>query len=149
MLFGAAAVAKGGVIKTAQRLALVAASLMLLAGGIAAGAIQHTRPVKPHLEIAATTTAKNIAFDTKCLAAPAGQGFTIDFENQDAGVPHNVDVYAAAPPGGSHLAGAKDASDVLIGPGKTTYDVQSLKAGTYYFQCDIHPTQMFGTFVVK
>jgi len=93
--------------------------------------------------------AKNISFDTKCLAAPASQAFTIDFDNQDAGVPHNVDVYTAAPPGGSHLGGAKDASDVLIGPGKTTYDVQPLKAGTYYFQCDIHPTQMFGTFVVK
>ena len=31
----------------------------------------------------------------------------------------------------------------------TTYQVSALKPGTYYFQCDIHPTAMFGTFIVK
>jgi len=65
-------------------------------------------------------------------------------------LPHNVEVYSASPTsGGTRLAGAKDASDVITGPAKTTYDVQPLKAGTYFFQCDIHPQQMNGTFVVK
>jgi plastocyanin len=31
----------------------------------------------------------------------------------------------------------------------TPYDIPPLKAGTYYFQCDFHPTSMFGTFIVK
>ena len=46
------------------------------------------------------------------------------------------------------LAGAKDASDILVGPAKATYDSGPLKAGTYFFRCDVHPTQMTGTFVV-
>src|SRR5207249_4322446 len=37
-------------------------------------------------------TAKNTAFDTNCLAAPAGKGFTVDFTNDDA-VPHNVEIF--------------------------------------------------------
>ena len=35
------------------------------------------------------------------------------------------------------------------GPATTTYSVPALKSGTYYFQCDVHPTTMNGTFVVK
>ena len=35
-------------------------------------------------------TAQNIAYDKSDLGAPAGQPFAIDFNNQDAGVPHNV-----------------------------------------------------------
>ena len=75
----------------------------------------------------------------------AGTTFTIAFDNKDATI-HNVDIYTSQ--GGSHLAGANGASDVVSGPASTTYNVPALQAGTYYFQCDIHPTQMFGTFVV-
>jgi plastocyanin len=96
-----------------------------------------------------TVVAMGVAFDQSCLAAPSGQAFTIDFNNMDVGTQHNVDIYTKAPlDGGAHLAGAKDASDVVTGPATTTYDVAPLKAGTYFFQCDVHPTQMFGTFVV-
>jgi len=95
-------------------------------------------------------TAKGIAFDTNCLAAPAGKAVTIDFSNQDAGTPHNVDIYTTSPTsGGTHLAGAKDVSDTVTGVASTTYDVSPLKKGQYYFQCDIHPQQMFGTFIVS
>ena len=91
--------------------------------------------------------AQGIAFDQTCMAAPANTAFTIAFDNKDAGVPHNVDIYSAAPPGGSHLGGAAGPADVVTGPGTTTYDVGPLQPGTYYFQCDIHPT-MNGPFVV-
>jgi plastocyanin len=89
--------------------------------------------------------AQNSAFDKDCLAAPAGQAFTIDFTNDDAGVPHNVDIYDQQ--GGTHLGGAAP-TEFFTGPGTTTYDVDALDAGTYFFQCDVHPTAMFGTFVV-
>ena len=93
--------------------------------------------------------AKGIAFDTNCLAAPAGKSFTVDFDNQDPATPHNVDIYSASPAsGGKHLGGAKDASDVVLGVATATYQVSPLKKGTYFFQCDIHPANMFGTFVV-
>ena len=92
-------------------------------------------------------TAKNIHFDTNCLAAPAGQASTLTFHNDDAGVNHNVEIYTKK--GGSRLAGATGATDFFPGVASKTYPVPALKAGTYYFQCDVHPTAMFGTFVVK
>jgi plastocyanin len=97
---------------------------------------------------ALSISASGIAFSTDCLAAPAGQAFTLAFDNKDAGVPHNVDIYTDSS-GTTHLGGAKDATDTIIGPAQTTYSVTALKAGSYYFRCDIHPTVMFGTFVVK
>ena len=38
----------------------------------------------------------NTAFDASCLAAPANEAFTIDFDNMDAGVPHNISIYTDA-----------------------------------------------------
>jgi plastocyanin len=29
------------------------------------------------------------------------------------------------------------------------YSVPALTAGNYHFHCDVHPTQMYGTLVVK
>ena len=94
--------------------------------------------------------AKNIHFDTDCLAAPANQAFTISFDNQDAGVDHNVEVYSKPPAkGGTRLAGATGATDFFSGVATKDYHSAPLKAGRYYFQCDVHPTAMFGTFIVK
>ena len=91
--------------------------------------------------------ASGIAFDTNCLAAPAGKAFTIDFDNKDAGTQHNVEVYDTQ--GGKRLFGATGPTDTVTGPATTTYRVTPQKPGTYYFQCDVHPTQMNGTFYVK
>ena len=85
--------------------------------------------------------AQNIAFDKDCLAAPADTAFTIEFDNQDAGVPHNVAI--SATDGTPEFKG-----ELVTGVEDTTYDVDALAAGTYEFHCDVHPSQMQGTFVV-
>jgi hypothetical protein len=100
-------------------------------------------PSGTKLEIAAS----GIAYDKRCLAAPANQAFTVTFTNRDAGTPHNFEIFTD-PSAATRLGGAKDATDVVVGPGSTTYDVQALESGTYFFHCDIHPTQMSGTFIV-
>ncbi|HEY3210806.1 MAG TPA: cupredoxin domain-containing protein [Actinomycetota bacterium] len=100
------------------------------------------------LQISAPTGASAAGFDKSCLAAPAGKAFTIDFNNQDTGTPHNVEIFTDSS-ATNRLGGAKDASDFIVGPGTATYKVDTLKAGTYFFRCDIHPTVMTGTFVVK
>ncbi|MEA2613195.1 MAG: Cytochrome oxidase, cbb3-type, subunit, partial [Chloroflexota bacterium] len=39
-----------------------------------------------------TITAQNIAFTTATVTAPAGAAFTLSFDNQDAGIPHDVQI---------------------------------------------------------
>jgi plastocyanin len=94
---------------------------------------------------AATTvqiSALNIAFDTTTIQAPAGQPFSIDFDNQDSGIPHNIDI--KDPSGNSVFKG-----NIVTGPTKTTYQVPGLTKGTAYtFNCDVHPN-MTGTVVVQ
>jgi plastocyanin len=91
--------------------------------------------------------AQNIAFDPTCLIAPAGAPFTINFDNKDTGAAgtHNVDVYDKNPAdGGTSLA----ALVPKPGPFQEPLNVGALDAGSYYFQCDVHPLQMFGTLAV-
>jgi plastocyanin len=92
-------------------------------------------------------SAQNIAFDKNCLAAPAGKAFTIEFNNKEA-VPHNVEIFTDSS-ATNRLGGATGPTDTIAGPATVNYKVDALKAGTYYFHCDVHPTVMFGTFVVK
>ena len=92
--------------------------------------------------------AKSIAFSTACIQVPAAGTTQLVFTNKDAGVPHNIEVYTD-PSATTRLAGATGASDVITGPASTTYQISGLKPGTYFFRCDIHPTQMTGKFVVK
>jgi plastocyanin len=93
-------------------------------------------------------SAQNISFSTTCLAAPANRAFTITFENRDANISHSVRIFSANPaqdPSAKSLFRGK----IFPGPATITYQVPALPAGTYFFHCDIHPTRMFGTFVVS
>ena len=113
-----------------------------------------TMPMSPSASTAAAActpkgtalklVAHNMLFDTACLAAPAGKPFTIAFDNQDPAIPHNVSIYTD-----DSATTALFNGDVVTGPKKVTYDVPALDAGTYFFRCDVHPTTMTGTFVVK
>jgi len=86
-------------------------------------------------------TAQNVAFDVKTLTAPADKPFTIVFDNKDAGTPHDVDILGAS---GAKVFDGKD----FPGVAQKTYDVPALKAGTYKFECSIHPALMNGQLTV-
>lgn len=92
-----------------------------------------------------TVVALGIAFDQDCLAAPADTPFTIVFDNQDADIPHNVAIYPRA----SELTSPLLRGDIFTGVATMEYTGEALAAGEYFFQCDVHPLQMNGTFVVK
>lgn len=94
--------------------------------------------------VSVTVSAEGISFDESCLAAPAGQSFTIEFTNNDAGIQHNVAIYTDESATESLFIG-----DIFQGVDTMTYEVQALDAGTYFFRCDVHPGQMTGTFVAK
>jgi mono/diheme cytochrome c family protein/plastocyanin len=84
--------------------------------------------------------ALNVAFVNQSLSAPADTPFQIEFDNQDAGQPHNIEIKDAS--GASAFKG-----DIVTGPTKTTYNVPALKAGTYPFVCSVH-ANMTGTLTV-
>lgn len=98
-------------------------------------------------KIALDEVAANILFKNTCLVAPAGQDFSVNFDNTDAGTVHNM-AFSTDPSYSSPLF----TGDPVTGPGKVTYDVTKsggpLDAGTYYFRCDYHPTTMLGTLVI-
>ena len=110
--------------------------------GVGGGAPTGPPPCQPEgTEL--SISAQNLAFDTDCLAAPAGEPFTIDFNNQDT-VPHNVAIYTD-----------ESATEVLFqeppfpGPETVTYEPDPIEEeGNFFFRCDVHPTTMTGTFVV-
>jgi plastocyanin len=93
-------------------------------------------PVDAILEI----SAQNIAYDTDTLEAPADTPFQIVFANNDAGIPHNVEIKQN---GQSVWFG-----DIFNGVETRTYDVPALPAGTYGFICTVHPN-MTGTLTVR
>jgi plastocyanin len=100
------------------------------------------QPEGTQLEI----TAQNISFDKDCLAAPADTPFEIHFTNDEPpGIPHNVHLYTDESATES-LGGAQGIQDTIEGGQSTTYQVDPIEAGNYYFHCDVHPT-MNGTFV--
>lgn len=86
-------------------------------------------------------TADQLKFSTDRLEVPAGKPFVIEFENKDA-VQHNV---AILDKDGNELF----KGEIFAGPKTMQYNVPALDAGEYTFQCDVHPTVMFGTVVAK
>ena len=94
----------------------------------------------PSAEVVAIA-ALNIAFDPTELTAPADTAFTLSFDNQDAGIPHDVQIKDAA---GTVVF----KTDVFPGAEKRDYSVPALAAGAYPFVCSVHPN-MTGTLTTE
>jgi mono/diheme cytochrome c family protein/plastocyanin len=84
--------------------------------------------------------ASGTAFVNGTLSAPAGKPFQIEFDNQDTGIPHNIQIH-------DESGAATFTGDIVTGPIKVTYNIPALKAGTYPFVCSVHPN-MTGTLTV-
>jgi plastocyanin len=89
-------------------------------------------PAFTRQNVTISLVASNFAFDQKTITAPAGAHITLNFQNNDAGVPHNVAVY--------------DSTGAQVFKGYT-FDAPDL-SGKYKFSCDHHPS-MTGDFVVS
>lgn len=85
--------------------------------------------------------AENLAFDKELLEFPQNSAVTLVFENRET-VPHNVSIYEEE--GGEAIF----TGEILDTEGEVTYEFTTPTAGTYYFQCDVHPSQMQGEVVV-
>ncbi len=84
-----------------------------------------------------TVEAKGIAFVQATWTGPADKPFKLAFDNQDAGVPHNIAIKDSS--GAEVFKGA-----IFNGVETRVYDVPALPAGDYTFVCSVHPN-MTGT----
>lgn len=83
-------------------------------------------------------------FNKSSIDAEAGKELTVNFKNNGK-VPHNVRFLDKK--GGSTLSGTTAGEIVTGGQGYAIKFTPS--AGTYYYQCDVHPDQMVGSLNVK
>ena len=88
-------------------------------------------------------SALNVKFEQSTVTAPANTPFQVQFENKDAGVPHNVALHLGDANGAELFKG-----QVFNGVETRVYDVPAIDAGSYAFVCTVHPT-MIGTLTAQ
>ena len=86
-----------------------------------------------------TLVAQGIAFDTDTLALPADTETVLTFDNRDANTQHNLAIYEDDSATTPLFQG-----ELVAGVATAEYKIPAISVGTYYFQCDVHPT-MNGT----
>jgi plastocyanin len=90
-----------------------------------------------------TETATDNKFSDTKVTAKAGQATTIAFANKGSAV-HNLHVLNV-----QDAAGKDIKTDIIDGGKSASLTFTITKAGTYTFQCDVHPTEMTGTLTVS
>ena len=97
------------------------------------------------LTVSAPSGASATGFNTNCLAVVPGAAFKVAFTNSDT-TAHNFAIYTDS--SATDLLGGATPTELTVPGATSTYDVNALKPGTYFFRCDVHPSTMTGTFVV-
>jgi len=88
-----------------------------------------------------TIVAKDMKFQTTSVEVKADTNVTVHFDNQDS-APHNVAIYTDSG------AGTPVSVGQVITSSKADQVVPALKAGTYFFRCDVHH-DMTGSIVAE
>jgi plastocyanin len=88
-----------------------------------------------------TIVAKDLKFQQTSVEVKADQNFTLHFDNQES-APHNLAIY------GDSGFSQKISVGEIVTAKKADQVVPALKAGTYFFRCDVHP-EMKGEIVAK
>ena len=85
--------------------------------------------------------ALNIDFSPKVVTVPANIPLTVLFDNQDAGVPHDIQISDA---NGNVIV----KSEIITGPKQLQVPLPALAPGAYSFVCVVHPN-MTGTITAQ
>jgi cytochrome c oxidase subunit 2 len=88
--------------------------------------------------------AKNISWNTNCLAVHAGSQIGLTVVNQDDGIDHNFAIYNSVDRTTRFFQTGR-----FAGVATRSFTLQALPPGHYYFQCDVHGPAMSGVFIVK
>ena len=84
-----------------------------------------------------------IQFDTVDITVPAGGQVTLTADNQDPGIFHNWALYT------DESASEQLAATEICADCTETITFEPPPPDVYFFRCDVHPTEMVGTFVVE
>jgi cytochrome c oxidase subunit 2 len=101
-------------------------------------------PVGRVIEVVSTQE-EPLAFDLQVIEAKAGETLTVDYLN-DSFLAHNIVFYEGSDASAPIIAG----TPIVTGPDapeSVTFQAPTTP-GTYYFNCQVHPIQMTGDFVV-
>ncbi len=89
--------------------------------------------------------AKDTAFNMSTITVPAGAEVTVNFENEDSGVQHNIGFYQDQSASKEIYKGQP-----ITGPNKITYTFTApSEPGPDFCRCDTPPTAMTGQLIVK
>jgi plastocyanin len=99
-------------------------------------------PDVPGGAVTFTIEGLNSEFDVEALEAHPGT-VTIEFDNRDSGIVHNIHFFKGDDAGGDDVA----ETDLEPGPVTQTLTFE-VQPGEYYYQCDAHPATMNGTLTV-
>jgi plastocyanin len=114
------------------------AGIAMLAGGIAlAVAPEEGEEGEGELAVVALA-AFNIQFEPTSLTVPADEAFVVRFNNRDAGVQHNVDIFDNPEFSGTALF----EGELITGVREVDYTVDALAPGGYFFRCIVHPNMV-------
>jgi plastocyanin len=95
--------------------------------------------------VTVTIVGKNSQFAPRSVVASAGAQVTVTFDNQDAGVLHNIQFFA-----NRNRTGELGKTEISAGPAQHTVSFTAPAApGSYPFICDVHPDTMTGTLTVR
>ena len=87
--------------------------------------------------------ASGTKFNSDCLVGTANQQLTLSYENKDSAT-HGI-VFLE-----SHTSAEPFFRvDAFTGPRTQSVSIPPQRPGTYAFHCQVHPTAMSGTFVVR
>ena len=134
-------------VSSGSLVGLLVVSGVLMAGGGLVGAFVGQREL-PHAEgpHAATVhvAARGNVFTPNKIELPPEHPPEIIFDNRDSNVLHNVAIFSDP-----QFTRRQFTGDVFAGPETMRYRFRALSPGTYYFRCDMHPTNMIGEIHVE
>ena len=114
------------------------AGIAMLAGGIALAVAPEEEEEGEGERPVVVLAAFNIQYEPTSLVVPADEAFTLRFNNRDAGVQHNVDIFDNPDFSGTALF----EGELITGVREFDYVVDPLAPGGYFFRCVVHPTMV-------
>jgi plastocyanin len=102
--------------------------------------------IPPGGPVNATVTARNSQFSPRAIRASTNSPVTVTYDNQDAGVLHDIQFFSSRTASGSPLA----KTDPFQGVEQRQVNFTApSSSGNYLFRCSVHPDTMSGTLQVQ